>query len=182
MQAEEIKRGLQQEARREYDKIARQYTTAGETKKELASTMRGAIEGAVEEQSAKAPEAAAAFQPVKARLSRTLEALRASEEGAARAARRKPVSLSSTIVGAGAGAATGSPIWALLSAGAHGLADARLASTLASGAHAGSKLLARASSAPQTESDPILRALVAALSRARMQAVPAGAVAEDEAP
>lgn len=130
-QAEEIKRGLQAEARREYDKIARQYTTAGETKKELAAIVRAAIEDEVKAQAAKAPEAAAAFEPVKAKLANTLEALKHAEEGAARAARRKPISLTSTIAGSAAGAATGSPAVGVASALGHGIADARLASTLA---------------------------------------------------
>jgi len=139
MQAEEIKRGLQAEARREYDKISRQYTTAGETKKELASDMRAAIEDAVQAQAAKAPTEAAAFQPVKARLSNTLEALKAAEEGAARAARRKSISLSSTIVGSAAGAATGSPLLGAAGAFGHGVLDRRLSSTLAAAANRGSK-------------------------------------------
>jgi hypothetical protein len=129
MQAEQIKRGLQQEARKEYDKIARQMTTAGETKMELAGHMRRGIEDAIEEQASKAPEAAAAFRPVKAREARTLEALRAAEEGAARAARRKPFSLSSTVAGAGFAGATGSPLLGLLGAIGHGVVDSRLAST-----------------------------------------------------
>lgn len=183
-QAEEIKRGLQQEARREYDKISRQYTTSGETKKELASIVREAIEDSVRDQASKAPAAAASFEPVKARLANTLEALKHAEEGAARAARRKPISLTSTIAGSAAGAATGSPTLGLLSAMGHGVADARLASTLASGANAGAKALG-GTAAPAAlatsvraglpmESDPILRMLLEAMTR-RVRLAPVAA-------
>jgi hypothetical protein len=170
MQSENIKRQLQFEAQREYDKITRQYTTAGETKKELASLMRSAIEDAVQRQSSLAPEEAAAFEPVKARLSRTLGALKVAEEGAARAARRKPVSLTSTIVGSAAGAASHDPIIGLGSALLHGVADARLASTLAAGANRGARWLGsyRApeafSGVPSQALDPMVRELMQAMS------------------
>jgi hypothetical protein len=188
MQSEEIKRGLQQEARREYDKITRQYTTAGETKKELAALMREAIETEVQAQAGKAPAAAAAFQPVKAKLANTLEALRHAEEGAARASRRKPVSLTSTIAGSAAGAATGSPAVGLGSALLHGIADARLASTLAAAANSGAKGLSGAAlpAASRTAlrstvpggQDPLLRALLEALSGRRLGVAPVAAEGE----
>jgi hypothetical protein len=182
MQAEEIKRGLQGEARKEYDKISRQYTTAGETKKELASTMRSAIEDAIQQQADLAPVEAAAFAPVKGRLANTLAALRAAEEGAARAARRKPLSLTSTIAGGAAGAATGNPILALATAAAHGIADRRLASTLATGSRAGARLLgalerSNLSPAQQVEAQR-LAAFIAALRSPG--ASPALAAADEE--
>lgn len=140
-QAEQIKRNLQEEAKREYDKITRQTTLAGEAKKKSAAMMRQAIEDAVSEQADKAPEAAAAFEPVKQKLSRTLQGLRVAEEGAARAARRKHVSLTDTIVASAAGAASHNPIVGVLSGLAHGVVDRRLASTSARGADYMAKLL-----------------------------------------
>jgi len=130
--AEAIKRNLQFEAQREYDKISRQFTTTGEAKKELAAVMRGAIEDAVSTQAAKAPAEAAAFEPVKKKLSNLLQASKVAEEGAARAARRKTVGLTDTIAGTGLGAATGNPVLGVLGAFGHGIADRRLASTLGS--------------------------------------------------
>lgn len=127
--AEAIKRDLQAEARREYDKITRQLTSTGEAKKELASVMRQGIEDAVAEQAAVAPQEAAAFLPVKERLANILRAEQSAAEGAARASRRKAVSLTDTLVGSAAGAATANPAVGLGGAFLHGLADRRLAST-----------------------------------------------------
>lgn len=179
-QAEEIKRGLQSEAKREYDKVTRQYTTAGETKKELAAVMREAIEDAVDQQAARAPQAAAEFRPVKAKLSRTLEALKAAEEGAGKAARRKPISLSSTI--AGGAAAAVNPWMAVPTALAHGFVDQRLPSTLATMANRTAGLTSRLGGAPPallTDEGARLAALIAALER---QSGPrlAPAVAEED--
>lgn len=187
-QAEEIKRGLQAEARREYDKITRQYTTAGETKKELAATMRGAIEDAVQQQAGLAPEEAAAFEPVKAKVANALAALRVAEEGAARAARRKPISLTSTIAGSAIGAGSGNPWLGLVGALGHGVVDARLASTLARAANTGAKganALARlpvppsAARATAFALDPELVALLNAL-RGRPGFAPAAAEESDQ--
>lgn len=139
MQAERIKRGLQNEAKREYDKISRQYTTAGETKKELAALVRAAIEESVAEQAGKAPQAAAAFEPVKSELARTMEALRVAEEGAARAARRKPLGLTSQLIGAEAMGATGNPLLGAAAAAGHAVTDKRLPSTLAWAANRGAR-------------------------------------------
>jgi hypothetical protein len=187
MQAEEMKRGLQAEAAREYDKITRQYTTAGETKKEIAAAMRGAIEDAVQQQAALAPEEAAAFEPVKAKLANALAALRVAEEGAARAARRKPISLTSTIAGSAIGGASGNPLLGLLGALGHGVMDSRLASTLARAANTGSKganALARMSVPPSAARaaavglDPELTALLSVL-RGRPGFAPAAAEEAD---
>jgi hypothetical protein len=139
LQAERIKRSLQDEAKREYDKISRQYTTTGETKKDLAATVRAAIEESVREQADKAPQAAAAFEPVKSELSRTLEALRVAEEGAARAARRKPIGLSSTVAAAGMLGKTGDPLLAGATGVGHALIDKRIPSTLAWAANKGAR-------------------------------------------
>jgi hypothetical protein len=188
MQSEEMKRGLQAEAAREYDKITRQYTTAGETKKEIAAAMRGAIEDAVQQQAALAPEEAAAFEPVKAKLANALAALRVAEEGAARAARRKPISLTSTIAGSAIGAGSGNPLLGLLGALGHGAVDSRLASTLARAANTGSKganALARMSVPPSAARaaavglDPELAALISVL-RGRPGFAPAAAEEADQ--
>jgi hypothetical protein len=125
MQAEKMKRQLQSEARREYDKLQGQYTTSGQNKVDLAATMRGAIEDSVQEQASLAPESAAQFEPVKQELSSTLQALTPAWEGAARAARRKGIGLTDTIVGA----STGNPLTGIPAALLHGFMDRRLAST-----------------------------------------------------
>jgi hypothetical protein len=188
MQAEKIKRQLQFEAQREYDKITRQYTTAGETKKELAASMRSAIEDAVQQQAALAPAEAAAFEPVKAKLANALAALRVAEEGAARAARRKPISLTSTIAGSAIGAGSGSPWLGLLGALGHGVVDSRLASTLARAANTGAKganALARMSVPPSAAQaaavgfDPEVEALLSVL-RGRPGFAPAAAGEGDQ--
>lgn len=180
LQAEEIKRGLQNEARREYDKISRQFTTAGETKKEMASIFRQAIEDEVQAQAAKAPAAAAAFEPVKSRLANTLSALRVAEEGAARAARRAPPSLVPAVA---VEAITGTPGAGLLPLLAR-LADRRVSSTVARSSRAGAKLLealGRANLTPaQAAEAERLAAFIAASQRQGVPALVPAAAGEDQ--
>jgi hypothetical protein len=135
MQAEKMKRQLQAEARREYDKIARNYTEAGQNKIDLASTMRSAIEDSVQAQADKAPEVAARFVPVKTELSNTLEALKNASEGAARMSRRKAIGLTDTIVGA----STHNPLTGIPAALLHGIMDRRLSSTAGYAARKGAE-------------------------------------------
>lgn len=181
MQAEEIKRGLQSEAKREYDKITRQMTTAGETKKDMASIMRQAIEDEVSSQAAKAPDAAAQFMPVKSRLANTLSALRVAEEGSARAARRAPPSIVPPLV---VGSMTGSPGAGIATLLAR-LGDRRVASTVASAARGASKAAGKVAGANLTPTQQAeaesLAALIAALRSPRSLPMPAAAD-EESAP
>jgi hypothetical protein len=128
MQSELMKRELQTEAKNDFVREGRA-SLSGAARKELAGTWRRAIEDAVQQQASLAPTEAAAFEPVKNRLAATLEGLQAAETGAARAARRKAISLTDTIAGAATGAATASPLLGGAGALLHGLADRRLAST-----------------------------------------------------
>lgn len=130
LQAEEMKRGLQREARAEYSKLEGRQTTRGEAKEELAAQVRAAIEDAVAAQSAKAPAEAAAFEPVKAKLADLIGASNAAREGAARATRRKTVSLSDSVMAAG-GMAAGGPAGAVASGVGNKLLSSRGPSTAA---------------------------------------------------
>jgi hypothetical protein len=127
MQAEGMKRGLQARAATEYVKEG-PTSLAGAGRKETAARVRDAIEQAVQEQKALAPEAAAQFEPVKEQLHRTLQAMGAANEGAARYSRRQPFGLHEAM-GLAAGIATGNPIEAVGSVGLmHAIKD-RSAST-----------------------------------------------------
>ena len=130
-QAENLKRDLQKQASASYSRDIGQKTPLGVAQEELASIYRQAVENEVSAQSALAPEAAARFVPVKQQLGRTLEALKEARTGAARAAPRKALGLTDTIVGGATGVATGNPAIGLASAVGHGIADRRLASTSA---------------------------------------------------
>jgi hypothetical protein len=129
MQAEKMKRGLQSRASTDYHKEG-PTSLAGAGRKETAARVRAAIEDAVEQQAAKAPAEAAAFEPVKAKLHRTLTALGAASEGAARQARRSPFGLHEAM-GLASGIATGNPVHGVASAGGMNLLKERLPSTLA---------------------------------------------------
>lgn len=99
---EEMKRSLQFQASKQYDKISRQYTPLGEAQKALAARMRQATEDAIAAQAGQAPAEAAAFIPAKEKFANLAEAASAAEEGAARAARRGHFSLYD-VLAAGAG-------------------------------------------------------------------------------
>jgi hypothetical protein len=179
-QTEAIKRDLQHQASASYDKLAGRKSIAGEAQEELASTFREAIEDEISKQSALAPDAAARFQPVKQALARTLEARKAAQEGAARAARRKAVSLTDTIAGTGVGVATGNPILGAIGAAVHGVADRRLSSTAAVLLRALEKQAQRAGQrAPGTAAAPAVTAEeVALLDLLGLRGAPA--LAQDE--
>lgn len=91
-QAENIKRALQDQARKEYTKVAGN-TDLGQAKMEAASAVRQAIEDAVEGQAAKAPGAAAAFQPAKQRLGNLIEADEAALKALNSAQNKNSISL-----------------------------------------------------------------------------------------
>lgn len=115
-QAEEVKRGLQEQAY--YGKI--EDTPVNEAKKEIASIVRQANEDAVDAAVAAAPQGPSgdalralgeSFQPAKQRLGNILEARGAAKRGAAAADKRSMFGLPDYIAAAGAlgggGAASG---------------------------------------------------------------------------
>ena len=182
MQSELMKRELQQSAQNEFTKEGAK-SLSGEAKVELARTFKDAIEKAVSEQAALAPESAAAFEPVKHQLSLTLQALDPAKQAAARASRRIPFGLHEAM-GMATGLATGDPVKAgVFPLLMHALKE-RAASTMASGAHAGASALGRLAGleAPQGAGvagqalTPEIEALAAWLRKAgKPSLVPAGA-------
>lgn len=165
MQAEEMKRGLQARAASEYVKEGAT-SLAGAGRKETAARMRQAIEDAVKEQAALAPQEAAAFEPVKAQLHRTLTALGAAREGAARYARRSPFGLHEAM-GLASGIASGNPLEAVGAAGLMSALKERGASTLGSAFYgAGNRLM---SAAPQA--GPVSRSVAVSQTQALVDAI-----------
>lgn len=108
-QAEGLKRTLQKEAR--YGRI--EDTPVNEAKKKIAATLREGIEERVDEAALGAPPGseldalASSFQPIKARLTRTLEAEEAAGKGATAAAKRATFGLTDYLWALGAGGAGG---------------------------------------------------------------------------
>ena len=184
MQAEEMKRGLQAQAAAEYVKEG-STSLGGAARKETAGRMREAIEDAVRDQSGLAPEAAASFEPVKSELHRTLQALGAAREGAARYARRTPFGLHEAM-GMASGIATGNPVEAAGAAGLmHALKD-RGASTAAWLANQGSETLGGLAARPAVAlpgpaTQPLgAKQLADALKRWRLEASLVPAVAGEQ--
>jgi hypothetical protein len=100
-QAENVKRSLQDAARREYTKVGGN-TELGEAKMAAAARLRQAVEDAVAEQAGKAPAQAAAFEPVKKRLSELISGSNAAEKALNAAKNKNAVSLRDLLVmGAG---------------------------------------------------------------------------------
>lgn len=106
-QAENMKRSLQDMARSSYQKL--DPAAVGQAKEEAASMLRKAVEESVTQQAGLAPEEAAAFEPVKNKLSRLIEASKAAEKGAAMADRRQGLSLTDILAGS-SGVAHGGPL------------------------------------------------------------------------
>lgn len=100
-QAENMKRELQHIARHEYDKLKAMQTPAGEANEAVASRMRQAIEDAVDSQRALAPEAAAAFEPVKEKLGLLIQASNAARSGVNRSQKNAAISLPDIVAGSG---------------------------------------------------------------------------------
>jgi hypothetical protein len=98
-QTENIKRSLQDKAK--YDRVQGDDVMMG-ARKGAASIVRAANERAIEDQSAKAPDLAAAFVPLKRKLGPLIEASDAADIAAARAANRQPHGLGSKVMAAGA--------------------------------------------------------------------------------
>lgn len=156
-QALEMTRKLQKEAR--YGKF--EETPLNEVKREQASDLRGSIEDEVSRQAHRAPEEAAQFQPVKARLSRLIEAGKAAEKGAAQASRRNAFSLRDTALAAAELAHSGPAKAAEMAVGSHFLRT-RIPSAVARGAYGLSEMLSGIS--------PELRALDPALAAPALSA------------
>lgn len=130
VQAENMKRTLQNAARAEYVKEGGT-SLSGEAKMELASRLRQAVEDAIDAQASRAPAEAAAFVPVKRRLGALLEASGAADTAAARAARKSNVGLVPAIAASGGMASGGLPMAAFAGALAKAM-QTRGASTVGS--------------------------------------------------
>lgn len=149
---EDIKRTLQANAAKEYDKVNKQMTPRGDALMEVAGHVKQAIEDAVDQQKHLAPDAAAAFIPAKERAGRLIQADDLLDRGAAKAASRKTFGLmpvlealgASSLIGSGHGAGAGAGAGALTLLGSKlvssvgpstaavaGLKGAKLASPLA---------------------------------------------------
>ena len=185
-QAESMKRTLQDEAATEYDKLLGKMRPLGKAKILVASRMREAIEDEVKAQAAKAPQEAAAFEPVKQRLGNTIEASKAAEEAAARAGRNQGLSLSDTVA-AGAGGAAGGWGGAALMAAINKAARTRGPATSARFNYWLYKKLSEPR-APETfmglpgaaaSADPVVQEMIRAMQGARVR-VPVGAADEGE--
>lgn len=98
-QQENLKRSLQDKATSAYRRV--QSTELGDAYKDTASMMRQGTEDAIDAQSAKAPDAAARFAPVKQQLSRLIPASDAADAAAARFARNHLIGLKELGMGAG---------------------------------------------------------------------------------
>ncbi|WP_242394858.1 hypothetical protein [Anaeromyxobacter oryzisoli] len=179
-QAENMKRTLQQAARSEYVKEGPQ-SLAGEAKTGIASRLRQAIEDAVSSQASKAPEEAAAFEPVKERLSRIIEASNAANRGAARAANRQTHGLGAKVMASGALAHGGAPEAAVTLA-ASTAARNRLPATLGWLANTTADALAPGAATPHPMS-PQIAALIASLRKPGLRLAPSAmtpAAADEE--
>lgn len=159
VQAENMKRSLQNAAQAEYVKEGAT-SLSGEAKRELAARLRQAVEDAVDAQASKAPAEAAAFVPVKQRLGAVIEASKAADTAAARAARKSNIGLVPAIAASGGMASGGVGTAALLGTLAK-LAQTRGTSTLGWGANQFARL--PAASVPTAGSkalSPEVRALL----------------------
>ena len=174
-QAENIKRSLQDAARKEYTRVGGN-TDLGQAKKEAAALLRQAVEDAVDQQSGKAPEAAASFEPVKQRFGQLREALTAAENGAARFANRKSIGLQDAVAAAGHSSTSGKLGSLLLSM----LNKSRGASSAAVAANLGSRALGGAAELlPQLGRGAEM--LLPGIGRAALQAGIGGGTALEEA-
>lgn len=100
-QAENVKRSLQDAASKAYKTVGGN-TELADAKIAAAARLRQAVEDAIEQQSAKAPDAAAAFIPVKQRSGQLIEAATAAEKALNAAKNKNAISLRDLLV-AGAG-------------------------------------------------------------------------------
>lgn len=161
----EKKRSAQWQASKEYDKLSGQLSAAGEGKKAVAAKYRGVSERAIDAQGpTKAPAAHAEWAPVNKQFGNIAGAEEVAAEGAARAKGRNLYlnmpNYFGGLGGVGAAVATGNP-WALLAPVAVHELRTRGGSVATSALLGGSKLASKA--APALDSDPVHRALMAAL-------------------
>jgi hypothetical protein len=141
LQAERIKRDLQQQAKQFYAQVPSRVSAEGDYKMSRAALVRQLVEDSIDQQSVLAPEAASRFVPVRDKLAGLYEANYAAAEGAAKAARRGPVGLSSATLAAGVLAGGGGPGGALLTAAGNEAVQARLPSLLGTTARGLSQVL-----------------------------------------
>lgn len=133
VQAENMKRTLQNAARAEYVKEGGT-SLSGEAKMELASRLRQAVEDAIDAQASRAPAEAAAFVPVKQRLGALIEADTAAGTAAAREARKSNFGLGPMVAASG-GLASGGVGTAALAGALAKMLQTRGASTVGSAAN-----------------------------------------------
>lgn len=163
-QAEDVKRSLQDLALAEYRKVGGN-TLLGDAKMANAADVRRAVEQAIESQSGRAPEAAAAFIPVKQRAGQLIEASSAAEMALNSAKNKNAISLRDLLVVlAGAGKdTTATQKAALLPLSM--VARATGPSTVASGAYSAGEALRRLTglTLPKSVRDALTAAQRAAL-------------------
>jgi hypothetical protein len=181
--AEGLKRKLQQAAQAEYVKEGRQ-SLGGESKTEIASIVRQAIEDSVTEQAGKAPAEAAAFEPVKRQVGSLIEASTAANRASARAANRQTFGLGSKVLAGGALASGNVPAAAATMLGATALRNRGpatagwLADVLAEAMKPAPNMTPKVAGATSEALAPELRELLEALLGTRVRA-PVGAAEEN---
>lgn len=163
-QGEQLKRSLQGMAKSAYKKM--EPGEVGQAHEAAASMMRQAIEDEIAQQAPNAgpvaQEAAAAFEPVKQRLSRLIAAGNVAREGANRAANRNAFSLRDILMGMG-GMAHGGAIEGIgAGVGGH-LLTSRGPSTAASAMNAGANALDYLTGPATNAAQARTQALIAAL-------------------
>jgi hypothetical protein len=172
-QGEQLKRSLQGMAKSAYQQL--QPNEVGKAHEAAASMMRQAIEDEVTKQASGAgpvaQEAAAAFEPVKERLSHLIAAGKVADQGMSRAANRHAFSLRDALAASG-GMAHGGPIGAVGGGIASHVLGSRGASTAASAMNAGANALDWLTNPALTPAQARMQALIEAL---RTRALPLAA-------
>lgn len=172
-QGEQLKRSLQGMAKSAYQQ--RQPAELGQAQEAAASMMRQAVEDEVAKQAPGAgpvaQEAAAAFEPVKERLSRLIAAGKVADVGMDRAANRHAFGLRDALAASG-GMAHGGPIGAVGGGIASHLIGSRGASTAATAMNAGANAMDWLSGPALTPAQARIQALIEAL---RTRALPLAA-------
>jgi hypothetical protein len=172
-QGEQLKRSLQGMAKAAYQQ--QQPAELGQAQEAAAAMMREAIEKEVAQQAPGAgpvaQEAAAAFEPVKERLSHLIAAGKVADQGMNRAANRHAFSLRDALAASG-GMAHGGPIGAVGGGIASHVLGSRGASTAASAMNAGANALDWLTNPALTPAQARMQALIEAL---RTRALPLAA-------
>jgi hypothetical protein len=172
-QGEQLKRSLQGMAKAAYQQ--QQPAELGQAQEAAAAMMREAIEKEVAQQAPGvgpvAQEAAAAFEPVKERLSHLIAAGKVADQGMNRATNRHAFSLRDALAASG-GMAHGGPIGAVGGGIASHVLGSRGASTAASAMNAGANALDWLTNPALTPAQARMQALIEAL---RTRALPLAA-------